>query len=286
MPARHWTLPLSLLTLVASAAHAANALEEAKQHSDNGLALYKEARYAEAIAELEKAISLSIKLAPEKAGVVNYNLGQAYEKQGDIGGAVKAYKEYLRLVPKATDRAAVQTIIANLESRLAKGVQELAVSSDPTGSNVAVDGKLRATTPVTMELPFGAHELELSHEGYDSAKRTVELTPQSAVKLDISLAKKAAPPPPPAPAPVVEKPKVWSWVALGGTVVAAGIAAAAGAQAKAKARDLTGGLHTSPTPDELYDASVNAQVASNVMWGVAGAAAITTGVLFTVEGRF
>src|SRR6185369_17248282 len=53
MRARPWMLPLSLLTLVAAAAHAANppsapALEEAKQHADNGLALYKEARYPEA----------------------------------------------------------------------------------------------------------------------------------------------------------------------------------------------------------------------------------------------
>jgi hypothetical protein len=117
----------------------------------------------------------------------------------------------------------------------------------------------------------------------------VELTPQSAVKLDISLAKKALPPPPVAPAPLAEKPRIWTWVALGGTVVAAGAAAALGGQARAKARELTGSMHTptaSPTPDELYDASVNAQVACNVMWGVAGAAAITTGVLFSVEGKF
>jgi tetratricopeptide (TPR) repeat protein len=286
MRARHWTLPLWLITLVASAAHAATPLEEAKQHADKGLALYKEARYREAVAELEQAISLSIKLKPEAAGVVSYNLGQAYEKLGDIGAAVKAYKEYLRLVPKATDRASVQTIIGNLETRLAKGVQELAVSSEPTGANVSVDGKLRATTPVTMELPFGAHELELTHEGYDTAKRTVELTPQAAVKLDVSLAKKAVPLPPPAPAPVAEKPKIWSWVALGGTVVSVIVASAAGAQARAKARELTSTMHSPPDPDTLYDDSVNAQVASNVMWGVAGAAAITTGVLFSVEGKF
>jgi tetratricopeptide (TPR) repeat protein len=291
MRARHWTSPLPLLTLVASAALAANApnpaLEEAKQHADKGLALYKEARYREAVAELEQAISLSIKLKPEAAGVVSYNLGQAYEKLGDIGAAVKAYKEYLRLVPKATDRPSVQTIIGNLEARLAKGVQELAVSSAPTGANVSVDGKLRATTPVTMELPYGPHELELSADGYDSAKRTVELTPQAATKLDISLAKKAAPlPPPAAPAPAPEKPRIWSWVALGGTVVALGAAAAFGATAKAKAKELQSQIHSSPVPDELYDASVKAQVASNVMWGVTGVGAIATGVLFTVEGKF
>jgi tetratricopeptide (TPR) repeat protein len=287
MRSRLWTLPLSLLTLVASAAHAASSLEEAKQHADNGQALYKEARYREAVDELEKAISLSIKLKPEAAGVINYNLGQAYEKLGDIGAAVKAYREYLRLVPKATDRAAVQTIIANLEARLAKGVQELSVSSEPTGSNVSVDGKLRATTPVTMELPYGAHDLELSHEGYDTAKRTVELSPQSVVKVDISLAKKALPAPPPAaPAPVVEKPRFWTWVALGGTVVAVGAASALGVQARAKASDLTGRLHTPPDPNDLYDASVRAQVGSNVMWGLAGAGAVATGVLFTMEGRF
>jgi len=283
MRARDWTIPLSLLSLVASAALAADDLAEAKRHADAGLSLYKEARYREAISELEQAISLSIKTKPEAAGVVSYNLGQAYEKLGDIASAVKAYKEYLRLVPRASDRAAVQTLVSNLETRLVRGVQELSVVSSPTGANISVDGKLRATTPITMELPYGAHTLELTHEGYDSAVRTVDLTPQSTVKLDITLAKKAAPAPPP---PVVEKPKLWTWVALGGAAVATVGAAVAGAQARAKAEELKTSMHSAPDPDTLYDASVRSQITSNVLWATAGAAAITGGVLFFVEGKF
>ncbi|HEY8207246.1 MAG TPA: PEGA domain-containing protein [Myxococcaceae bacterium] len=300
MRARDWTLPLSLLTLVASSALAAKpastmspadsaAMAEAKQHVDTGQSLYKEARYQEAITEYEQAITLSIKVKPEAAGVVNYNLGQAYEKMGDIAAAVKAYKEYLRLAPKATDRPAVQTIVGNLEARLAKGLQELSVSSDPTGANVSVDGKLRATTPVTMELGYGAHELELTHEGYESTKRTVELTPQSTMKLDVSLAKKAAPTPPPAPAPApapVEKPRIWTWVAVGGTALAVLGAAAAGSQARDKAKELKDSLHQPPEPDALYDASVKAQQTSNALWATAGIGAIASGVLFMVEGKF
>lgn len=280
MRARDWTLPLSLLSLVASAALAADDLAEAKRHADTGLQLYREARYREAITEFEQAISLSIKTKPEAAGVVSYNLGQAHEKLGDIGAAVKAYKEYLRLVPKAQDRPAVQTLVANLEARLQRGVQELSVTSDPSGSNVAVDGKLRATTPLTLELPYGAHTLEISHEGYEPATRAVDLTPQSSVKLDITLAKKAAPPPP------VEKPKVLTWVALGVGVVAAGTAAYFGSQAAAKAEELKATQHSTPVPDQLYDASVTNQVVSNVLWGTAGAAAIAGGALFFVEGTF
>src|SRR5262245_21960437 len=116
MRARDWTTPFWLLPLVASAAFAATAAEdlaEAKRHADSGLSLYKEARYREAITEFEQAITLSIKTRPEAAGVVSYNLGQAHEKLGDIAAAVKAYKEYLRLVPKAQDRAAVQTLVGN-----------------------------------------------------------------------------------------------------------------------------------------------------------------------------
>jgi hypothetical protein len=219
--------------------------------------------------------------------VVSYNLGQAYEKLGDIAAAVKAYKEYLRLVPKATDRPAVQTIVTNLESRLAKGLQELSVNSDPKGANVSVDGKLRATTPVTMELSYGPHELEVTHEGYDPAKRTVELTPQSAVTLDISLAKKAPPPPPPAPPPApTEKPRIWTWVAAGGTVLAVVGASVAGTQARAKAAELKNSMHSPPVPDELYDASVRAQGTSNALWVTAGIGAVASGTLFFVEGRF
>ncbi|HVE87238.1 MAG TPA: PEGA domain-containing protein [Myxococcales bacterium] len=283
MRARDWRLPLSLLSLVASAALAADDLAEAKRHFETGQTLYKEARYKEAVTEFEQAIALSIKLKPESAGVANYNLGQAHEKLGDIGAAVKAYKEYLRLSPRAPDRAAVQTIIGNLEARLARGVQELSVSSDPSGSNVAVDGKLRSTTPVTMELPYGSHQLEVSHEGYDTATRAVDLTPQSAVKLDISLAKKAAPLPPPAQ---VEKPRIWTWVALGTAAVATGTGAYFGSQARRNADLLRAAKNTPPVPDELYDASVTDQVVANVLYGTAGAAAIAGGVLFFVEGKF
>jgi len=288
MRARHWTLPLSLLSLVASAALAADDLAEAKRHADAGLSLYKEARYREAISEFEQAITLSIKPKPEAAGVVSFNLGQAYEKVGDVGGAVKAYREYLRLVPRAQDRDRVQAIVTNLEARMSRGLQELSVSSDPTGANVAVDGKLRATTPISMELAYGSHQVAVSHEGYDTATRTVELTPQSSVKLDVSLARKAElpPPPPPSPAAPQEQPRIWTWVALGAAAAATGAAAYFGSEATRNAEALRAAKNDPPVPDELYDASYSSQVAANVLYATAGAAAVAGGVLFFVEGKF
>jgi len=286
MRARDWTLPLSLLSLVASAALAADDLSEAKRHADAGLTLYKEARYREAISEFEQAIRLSIKPKPEAAGVVNFNLGQAYEKVGDVSGAVKAYREYLRLVPKAQDRDRVQAIVSNLEARMARGLQELSVSSDPTGASVAVDGKLRATTPVTMELAYGSHQVAVSHDGYDTATRTVELTPQSSMKLDISLARQAAPLAPPPPAAAREQPQVWAWVALGAAAAATGAAVYFGSEATRNATLLKAAKNDPPVPDELYDASYNSQVAANVLYATAGAAAVAGGVLFFVEGKF
>lgn len=281
---------LSLLAAPVALAGAAEDLAEAKRHSDNGLSFYKEARYREAVEELEQAIALSIKAKPEAAGVVSYNLGQAYEKLGDIPAAVKAYREYLRLVPKATDRDRVQSIIANLEARMARGLQELSVTSEPSGAALAVGGKLRTTTPATLELPYGPHEISISHEGYDTATRTVELTPQTPVKLDVSLAKKAvpvtAPAPAPAPAPVVQKQRFWTWVALGVAAVSFGGAAILGSEAKRNADLLRAQKNQPPVPDLLYDTSLRQQGAANALYVTAGLAGAAGGALFFVEGSF
>jgi hypothetical protein len=57
------------------------------------------------------------------------------------------------------------------------------IASHPTGAAVSVDGEARGKTPVTLQLPSGAHEVTLTRDRYAPATQTVE----APGKLDVTL---------------------------------------------------------------------------------------------------
>ena len=77
------------------------ASKRAKRHFDQGVRLYKQARYKDAIAEFEAAYR------ERPHGVIFFNIAQSYEKLGDLGQALRAYHQYLRELPTADDRETV-----------------------------------------------------------------------------------------------------------------------------------------------------------------------------------
>lgn len=117
--------------------------ETARRHNDRGMALYREKKYAEAIAEFKTAASLdptdaqaannvgfvhfkqgeyaeSAKwlektLALDSGRAVAYlNLGDAYDKLGRRAEAVKAYEHYLSLLPSGPAAGTVKEKLAKL----------------------------------------------------------------------------------------------------------------------------------------------------------------------------
>src|SRR5262245_57390238 len=104
-------LPLlvPLLLLPASAQAEPENVTRAKQRFAAGAQAYREARYKDAIDLFLEAN----KLDPHPELI--FNVGQAWEKSGDVSNALRNYREYLRLLPGATDRATVETSIRNLE---------------------------------------------------------------------------------------------------------------------------------------------------------------------------
>jgi hypothetical protein len=93
----------------------------------------------------------------------------------------------------------------------------------------------------------------------------------------------AAPSPPPA---VREHRRVWTWVAAGAAIVAAGAGAYFGNVARQKSDDLTGSVHDSATATALAQDARSASRTANVLYGVAAGAAAAGATLFVVEGRF
>lgn len=195
-PFRTLTLVIPLLLAHPRSALAqGDATAQAKQAFAAGAQAYREARYKDAIDQFLKANRLD-----PHADLI-FNVGQAYEKLGDVPNALRSYREYLRLKPGANDRGSVEISIKNLEARLsASGVQQVSVFSTPSGATLILDQKEMGQTPWTGEIAPGRHIAVLRATGYPDVAKEFVLLSDRAMDLDIAL------PPPGTGAVVVPGP--------------------------------------------------------------------------------
>jgi len=281
----------------------AAATEKAKMLFSWAQRLYKQARYAEAISKFEEAYSL------RPHPVIYFNLGRCYEQLGEVPRAMRAYKDYLRLLPDAQDKEMVSDAIVNLERRLKEqGVQQLMVFAEPPTAHIEVDGKGLGTSPASVELRAGNHQLRVSADGFEPSERSLVMSSGHSTEMTINLRPRAAPvaersapaadaplkavltppsPPPPVVAEVAAEPprkaRVFTWVAGGVAVAGLGTGVGLGLMANGKAADYRAGGHTQLETQALYDGARGFATGANVAYGVAAGAAITAAVLFFVE---
>ncbi len=106
------TLAMLVAPLALQHASAQPNRDQARQHYANGKHYFAKKKYRLAISEFQTAN----KLAPSP--VLFFNIGLAYDHLGDKGAALKNYRDYLRGVPKAANRAQVQAKINRLDGEL------------------------------------------------------------------------------------------------------------------------------------------------------------------------
>ncbi|APR75040.1 Dihydrolipoamide acetyltransferase [Minicystis rosea] len=190
-----FTLVLPLLLMPASA-HADDNVARAKKSFAAAAKAYREARYKDAI-----DLFLEANRIDPHAELI-YNVGQAYEKLGDVPSALRSYREYLRLAPTISDRVTIEASIKNLEARLReRGVQQVSIFSSPAGATLLLDQKIVGQTPWTGEIAPGRHLAILKSTGHADATKEFVLLPDRAMDLDIAL-------PFAAPAPAAPKPEL------------------------------------------------------------------------------
>jgi tetratricopeptide (TPR) repeat protein len=286
-------VPLALAPL---SARAGDPLAEAKAKFQEGAQAYREARYKDAIDLFLQANQL------EPNPELIFNVGQAYEKSGDVPNALRSYRDYLRRKPGASDRATVEASIKNLEQRLRdKGVQQVSVFSTPAGAAVTLDGRPAGVTPWTGEIPPGRHVIVLKASGFSDTAKEFALTGDRAMDLDIALSAAGAgsaatpvgPPPPPAsagpPAKDTAAPhgggvKPLTLGVLG--VGIAGLGAALGLElARESAQSAAGGDPTQVGFQSSYDAMQSRQTAARVFLGAGAAVTVAGGVLLLLDLR-
>jgi len=316
-------LPLIVLLSVASAAPAkgkpkdppkkvepapADPAAKAKQIFSRGQTLYSQARYQDAIAAFEEAYLL------KPHPVIFFNIGKCWEQLGETAKALRAYRDYLRLLPDAGDKDTVSDAIANLERRLKeRGVQQLMVFADPPDSKIEVDGKALGTSPASVELSAGNHKLTVSREGYDPVERSFVMQVQRATEMTITLrpagSKKEEPvattqgssssttttaapaaatdtTQPSATTTTTAQPKkggrVFTWVAAGLAVAGLGSGITFGVLTMGKVKEFQteDPMRTRMQADALSSSASTYALITNISWVVAGVAAAAAVVLF------
>ena len=274
---------------------------QARRHYAAGVESYEAGQFKDAIDHFLEAN----RLAPSPA--LSFNIARAYEKLGDIAGALAFYRDYLRRASDAEDRDEVGQIVTEFENRLRqKGVQQVTVLSEPDRATVVLDGKPVGVTPWTGEIFPGQHRLQLRLPGYEQTDQVFSLTAHRAKDVSVALVQipeepkpETAPAPPPPPAPAPPEPATppseppadtsgpatvspWTWVSLG-----VGAGALGGALAfelmRASAEDDAHNAETQIEAQEQYDTMESRQLVARVLVGVGAAATVAGGVLLYLD---
>jgi PEGA domain len=69
------------------------------------------------------------------------------------------------------------------------GLSSVIVQSTPLGAEITVDEKFLGTTPSTVQLTPGEHKIVIMKTGFKSWERTMTISPNGSVNLDVSLEK-------------------------------------------------------------------------------------------------
>lgn len=273
---------------------------EAKSKYQAGVEAYERKRYKDAV-DLFLAAD---RLAP--SAPLSFNIARAYERLGDDSSALRWYRDYLRRNPAAPNAEDVRQIVGKLAEALSKkGVQQVSISSTPSGATVSVDQQPVGVTPWTGDLPPGKHHVLLSARGYADVERELELSalepldvsvhleqagpsaaavsaPEANAQPALAPAPAAAPASSQAPPPPGRGLGVWPWVTVG-----AGAAVLGGSlafelmrrSAETDAKHETTQLGFQSALDKVESRKTTARI----LLGVGGAVVVAGGVLLILD---
>jgi tetratricopeptide (TPR) repeat protein len=280
------TLWIAALLLIASVPNPTRAeesggdLEAAQVHHDRGLDHYRQARYAEALAEFEAAHEI----APTPANL--FNLARCFEQLRRFPEAIDTLDRYLLTLALDEERRERAQL---LRDRLAATPGRADVRSDPSGAVIRVDGQPEGITPGNLELPPGRHQLELRLEGHLAAQRELEIEPGSQQEFAIELTPEVAPEPPeplqvePESHTAPERSSPWPWVLTGAGLALAGTGV--GLDLGALRRSQSAGDFDRAEAYEAWESEVRSLAISGDVLLLAGAAAVVGGLVWLLIDR-
>lgn len=271
----------------------------------DGAQSYRQGAYSDALEKFDQAYAIF----PSPKLLIN--IGQANRELGRTVEAVDAFEKYLFL----SDDASPDLIAEAKRSvnELAPKIGKLLIDCGVADAEIAVDGRVVGKAPLAdmVRVSPGRHQVTATHStmipvvqsvevaagtvqtvairprGLAEAAPVTQVPPTPSPSVDLQAARPASP----APSDGWWLGRKWTWVAAGSTVVFVGAAAIAGSMMQSKYDDLrtscgkaAGANWTGCSSDQVSSLDTRKN-AANIFWGLSAAAAVTTGVLFFVEGH-
>lgn len=171
----------SVVTTWSAPARAADTAE-ANRHFQEGVELYGEGKFEEALVEFERAYEI----APHP--LVLYNLAGTNRELSHYDAAIQYYERFLaegegKVSPELLERG--KSELAALRSR----VGTIAVTVDRSGAVISVDGHKAGEAPLQRPLVLGPgrHTIEIGMPGGRVETRVVALASGDQAKVDVTL---------------------------------------------------------------------------------------------------
>ena len=279
---------LAVLVLIAQVGSVATPEAKAKAQAllTEGSRFYGEGDYASALERFGAAYQAypSPKLM--------FNIGQANRDLSRPVEAREAFEKYLATEDDPTSPT-IEEATKSLEE-LQRRLGRIRVECETADAEIRLDGKSAGATPLVNVLwaTPGRHQVTANHEHSALALEDVDVKAGVLNVVTLRLQPLATQPAGTqqsvAQATESAHPRKWTWVAAGATVALGAGAIVAGLSMQAKYDSLystcgSGSTYGTGCTD-ISPVTTRKNIA-NVLWGLTGAAALTTGVLFYVEGK-
>lgn len=184
---KHWFLCTLLVTCItlglSGAAHAEDgARVRARDHFKQGVQLFDERRFADALEQFERSFSLF----PHYGTL--YNMGQVEVALGHPVQAVEAFEKYLAQggasVP-VDQRLQVEVELKAQQQRIG----HIKVAVNPDGTEIRVDGNTVGKAPMVspVRVAAGHHRVEAMLEGYRTEQRELDVAGLGYAELQLKL---------------------------------------------------------------------------------------------------
>ena len=154
--------------------------KEADRHFKSGVALYSEQKFAEALAEFQRAYEI----AP--APIVLLNIAACQRELSHYGEAIAAYKRFLDEGAGKAPRDKLAAAKADLDALLAR-IARVTVTTSPPGGAITVDGA-PAGTEMPLLLAPGEHKLTAHLDGRKDADKPLRVASGDEVDVELKLA--------------------------------------------------------------------------------------------------
>lgn len=239
----------------ADAAEAPAEAPDARELFSRGQAAYERGDYEDSVEAWEAGYEL------DPQPLLQYNLGQAYERLGELPKAVGAFETYLENAdPSDPNQQRARSQLAAIRERL--GRTSVVISGGPDGAAILIDGEDRGRTPRPDPIAVepGSHQVEVVLEGYRPFEAMVSVAAGRSVEVEAVLEEDTGAEEGPPLVPII----LW---AGGGAALIAGAILGGVALGKANGADTSDG----PDADSARGLALGADIAIGVGVLAAGA---------------